>query len=694
MPPSRFAGPAERAAPFARPGLPPDKTARPFRVVSPFEPRGDQQQAIAQLAEGLERGDPNQVLLGVTGSGKTYSVARVIEAVNRPALVMAHNKTLAAQLYQEFRSFFPDNAVEYFVSYYDYYQPEAYVPASDTYIEKEATINDEIDRLRLSATRSLFERRDVLIVASVSCIYGLGSPEAYYGMLVVFEEGAEFPSRQALLRKLVEMQYERNDASLERGRFRVRGDTVEIVPGYEDLGLRVRLYGDEVERLARFDPLTGRELARESRVTLFPRTHYVAREEDLARALVTIREELDEHHPKLLQEGKLLEAQRLMQRTLFDLDMLAESGHCHGIENYSRHFTGRAPGEPPPTLMDYLPPDALIVVDESHQTYPQVRGMFAGDQARKRTLVEHGFRLPSALDNRPLSFAEWEERVGQAISASATPGPYELEAVGGVVVEQIIRPTGLLDPEVEVRPAADQVDDLLGEIRETVARGERVLVTTLTKRMAEDLTEYYHEFGVRCRYLHSDIDTLERVQLLRSLRLGEFDVLIGINLLREGLDLPEVSLVAILDADREGFLRSEGSLIQTMGRAARHASGRALLYADHETGSMKRALGETRRRRALQRAFNEEHGIVPRTVVKDVAAAFAPASAGAATAEEEDWDRAMGLFEAPPEGPEALEREIARLRKEMKKAARDLEFERAARLRDHLREIQHTALLR
>ncbi len=694
MPPSRFAGPAERAAPFARPGLPPDKTARPFRVVSPFEPRGDQQQAIAQLAEGLERGDPNQVLLGVTGSGKTYSVARVIEAVNRPALVMAHNKTLAAQLYQEFRSFFPDNAVEYFVSYYDYYQPEAYVPASDTYIEKEATINDEIDRLRLSATRSLFERRDVLIVASVSCIYGLGSPEAYYGMLVVFEEGAEFPSRQALLRKLVEMQYERNDASLERGRFRVRGDTVEIVPGYEDLGLRVRLYGDEVERLARFDPLTGRELARESRVTLFPRTHYVAREEDLARALVTIREELDEHHPKLLQEGKLLEAQRLMQRTLFDLDMLAESGHCHGIENYSRHFTGRAPGEPPPTLMDYLPPDALIVVDESHQTYPQVRGMFAGDQARKRTLVEHGFRLPSALDNRPLSFAEWEERVGQAISASATPGPYELEAVGGVVVEQIIRPTGLLDPEVEVRPAADQVDDLLGEIRETVARGERVLVTTLTKRMAEDLTEYYHELGVRCRYLHSDIDTLERVQLLRSLRLGEFDVLIGINLLREGLDLPEVSLVAILDADREGFLRSEGSLIQTMGRAARHASGRAVLYADHETGSMKRALGETRRRRALQRAFNEEHGIVPRTVVKDVAAAFAPASAGAATAEEEDWDRAMGLFEAPPEDPEALEREIARLRKEMKKAARDLEFERAARLRDHLREIQHTALLR
>ena len=691
---SRFAGPAERAAPYARPGLPPGKTARPFRVVSPFEPRGDQRQAIDYLAEGLGRGDPNQVLLGVTGSGKTYSVARVIEAVNRPALVIAHNKTLAAQLYQEFRSFFPENAVEYFVSYYDYYQPEAYVPASDTYIEKEATINEEIDRLRLSATRSLFERRDVLIVASVSCIYGLGSPEAYYGMLVVFEEGTEFPSRQALLRKLVEMQYERNDASLERGRFRVRGDTVEIVPGYEDLGLRVRLFGDEVERLSRFDPLTGRELSRESRVTLFPRTHYVAREEDLARALITIREELDEHHPNLLGQGKLLEAQRLMQRTLFDLDMLAESGHCHGIENYSRHFTGRAPGEPPPTLMDYLPRDAVIVVDESHQTYPQIRGMFAGDQARKRTLVEHGFRLPSALDNRPLSFDEWEQRVGQAISVSATPGPYELDAVGGAVVEQINRPTGLLDPEVEVRPAGDQVDDLLGEIRDTVARGERVLVTTLTKRMAEDLSEYYHELGVRCRYLHSDIDTLERVQLLRSLRLGEFDVLIGINLLREGLDLPEVSLVAILDADREGYLRSEGALIQTVGRAARHASGRAILYADHETGSMQRALGETRRRRALQQAYNEEHGIVPRTVVKDVAEAFAPESAGRAAAEEDDWDRAMGLLEPPPDHPEALEREVARLRKEMKKAARELEFERAARLRDHLRELQHGALMR
>ena len=693
--PSRFAGPAERAAPYARPGLPGPPTARPFRTVSSFAPKGDQERAIHELAEGLVRGDPNQVLLGVTGSGKTFTVAQVIEAVNRPALVIAHNKTLAAQLYQEFRGFFPENAVEYFVSYYDYYQPEAYVPASDTYIEKEATINEEIDRLRLSATRSLFERRDVLIVASVSCIYGLGSPEAYYGMLLVFEEGAEFPSRQALLRKLVEMQYERNDGSLERGRFRVRGDTVEIVPGYEDIGLRLRLFGDEVERIARFDPLTGRELGRESRATLFPRTHYVAREEDLARALVTIREELDEHHPKLLREGKLLEAQRLMQRTLFDLDMLAESGHCHGIENYSRHFTGRAPGEPPPTLMDYLPDDAVIVVDESHQTYPQIRGMFAGDQARKKTLVEHGFRLPSALDNRPLSFGEWESRVGQAISVSATPGPHELDAAGGVVVEQIIRPTGLLDPAVEVRPAGEQVDDLLAEIRETVARGERVLVTTLTKRMAEDLAEYYHELGVRCRYMHSDIDTLERVELLRALRIGEFDVLIGINLLREGLDLPEVSLVGILDADREGYLRSEGALIQTMGRAARHEAGRAILYADRETGSMKRALSETRRRRKVQQAFNEEHGITPRTVVKEVAEALAgPAAQKPAAAEEEDWARAVGLFEPPPEDGAAFERELSRLRKEMKKAARELEFERAARLRDHLRELQRGALLR
>ncbi len=696
---NRFGGPAERAAPHARPGLPapwnPARGSRRFRVASDFEPTGDQPGAIEALAEGIGRGDPAQVLLGVTGSGKTFTVARVIEAVNRPALVIAHNKTLAAQLYQEFRGFFPDNAVEYFVSYYDYYQPEAYVPASDTYIEKEATINDEIDRLRLSATRSLFERRDVLIVASVSCIYGLGSPEAYYGMLVVFEEGAVFPSRQALLRKLVEMQYERNDASLERGRFRVRGDTVEIVPGYDDVGLRVRLWGDEVERVSRFDPLTGRELVREPRATLFPRTHYVARQEDLTRALVSIREELDEHHPKLVAEDKLLEAQRLMQRTLFDLDMLAESGHCHGIENYSRHFTGRAPGEPPPTLMDYLPPDMLIVVDESHQTLPQIRGMYAGDQARKRTLVEHGFRLPSALDNRPLAFPEWEDRIGQMIAVSATPGPWELEAVGGVVVEQIIRPTGLLDPAVEVRPAGTQVDDLLHEIRQTAARGERVLVTTLTKRMAEDLAEYYHELGVRCRYMHADIDTLERVRLLRSLRLGEFDVLIGINLLREGLDLPEVALVAILDADREGFLRSEGALIQTVGRAARNLAGRAILYADRETRSMEGALGETRRRRSLQEAHNRKHGIVPRSVVKEISDSLAPGDGGEAetAVEEEDWARAVGLFEPPPEEPERVQREVTRLRKEMRKAARELEFERAARLRDHIRSLQQRALM-
>ncbi len=690
----RVEGPAERGAPHARPGIPGPIASRPFRVESPFEPAGDQTAAIEALVRGLERGDPHQVLLGVTGSGKTYTVAKVIEAVNRPALVIAHNKTLAAQLYQEFRQFFPDNAVEYFVSYYDYYQPEAYVPASDTYIEKEATINDEIDRLRLSATRSLFERNDVLIVASVSCIYGLGSPEAYYGMLVVFEEGAEFPSRRALLAKLVEMQYVRNDVALDRGRFRVRGDTLEIVPGYEDVGLRIRLFGDEVERIARFDPLTGRELSQESRATLFPRTHYVAAEEDLRRALVTIRAELDERHPELLGLEKRLEAQRLMQRTLFDLDMLAETGHCHGIENYSRHFTGRAPGEPPPTLMDYLPRNTVIVVDESHQTHPQIRGMFAGDQARKRVLVEHGFRLPSALDNRPLNFEEWERRIGQVIAVSATPGPHELEASGGEVVEQIIRPTGLLDPEVEIRPAGNQVDDLLEEIRITVEKGERVLVTTLTKRMAEDLAEYLHELGIRCRYLHSDIDTLERVQLLRSLRLGEFDVLVGINLLREGLDLPEVSLVAILDADREGYLRSEGALIQTIGRAARNVAGRAILYADQVTGSMDRAVTETRRRRALQEQHNQEHGITPRTVVKDITSHLVGSAGDQQDGDEEDWARAVGLLEDPSDSPEEIEKTVIRLRKEMKKASRELEFERAARIRDHIRDLQQVALLR
>ncbi len=690
----RTVGPADRAAAHARPGIPQRVASRAFRVRSQFRPAGGQEAAIDALVGGLDRGDPLQVLLGVTGSGKTYTVAKVIEAVNRPALVVAHNKTLAAQLYQEFRQFLPDNAVEYFVSYYDYYQPEAYVPQSDTYIEKEATINEEIDRLRLSATRSLFERDDVLIVASVSCIYGLGSPEAYYGMLVAFEEGASFPSRRALLAKLVEMQYVRNDFALERGRFRVRGDTVEIVPGYDDVGLRIRLFGDEVERISRFDPLTGREHSRESRVTLFPRTHYVAAAEDLNRALGSIRAELDERHPELLRRDKRLEAQRLMQRTLFDLDMLAETGHCHGIENYSRHFTGRAPGEPPPTLMDYLPRNTLVVVDESHQTHPQIRGMYAGDQARKRVLVEHGFRLPSALDNRPLNFEEWERRIGQVIAVSATPGPYELDAAGGSVVEQIIRPTGLVDPAVEVRPAGNQVDDLLEEIRTTVGNGERVLVTTLTKRMAEDLAEYLHELGVRCRYMHADIDTLERIQILRSLRLGEFDVLVGINLLREGLDLPEVSLVAILDADREGYLRSEGALIQTIGRAARNVAGRAILYADRVTGSMERAIGETRRRRALQEEHNREHGIVPQTVVKDVATHLVGETADAAAIDEDDWARAVGLLESPEGSPEEVEKTVVRLRREMKKASRELEFERAAKIRDRIRELQQFALLR
>jgi excinuclease ABC subunit B len=556
-----------------------------FRLVSDFEPKGDQPRALDELVEGLQRGDVHQVLLGVTGSGKTFTIAKVIETVDRPTLVIAHNKTLAAQLYQEFRGFFPDNAVEYFVSYYDYYQPEAYIPTTDTYIEKEATINDEIDRMRLSATRSLFERRDVLIVASVSCIYGLGSPEAYYGMLLVVEEGKQI-DRADILRKLVEIQYERNDYELRRGTFRVRGDVVEIIPAYEDLAIRIELFGDEIETLARIDPLTGKVLKLLKRVVVYPKTHYVAPREKTVAAIETIREELDRHHRELHGQGKLLEAQRIQQRTLFDLEMLQEVGYCHGIENYSRHLTGRRPGQPPPTLMDYLPGDALMIIDESHQTIPQIRGMYNGDRSRKETLVEHGFRLPSALDNRPLNFEEFEERVGQTLYTSATPGPYELEKSTGVVVEQIIRPTGLMDPEVEVRPVNGQVDDLLDEIRRRAARNDRILVTTLTKRMAEDLTEYYTELGVRCRYLHSDIDTLERVKILRDLRLGEFDVLIGINLLREGLDLPEVSLVAILDADKEGFLRSEGSLIQTMGRAARNVNGTAILYADRVTKSM------------------------------------------------------------------------------------------------------------
>ena len=666
----------------------PRKPAGDFRVASSYSPQGDQPRAIAELIEGLQRGDEHQVLLGVTGSGKTFTIAKLVEAVNRPALVIAHNKTLAAQLYQEFRAYFPDNAVEYFVSYYDYYQPEAYVPASDTFIEKEATINDEIDRMRLSATRSLFEREDVLIVASVSCIYGLGSPEAYYGMVLHVSEGEEI-DRNQVLRKLVEIQYERNDYDLRRGTFRVRGDVIEIIPGYDDMGVRLELFGDEVEAISQFDPLTGKKLWPLKRVTVFPKTHYVAPRERTVSAVRSIREELDGFHRKLYNEGKLLEAQRIQQRTLFDLEMLSEVGYCHGIENYSRHFTGLRPGEPPPNLMDYLPKDTVIVLDESHQTVPQIRGMYHGDRSRKETLVEYGFRMPSALDNRPLNFEEFEGRIGQRIYVSATPGPYELERSGGVVVEQIIRPTGLTDPEVRVRPVAGQVDDLLHELRIRTERGERVLVTTLTKRMAEDLTEYYTELGVRCRYLHSDIDTLERVKILRDLRLGEFDVLIGINLLREGLDLPEVSLVAILDADKEGFLRSTGALIQTIGRAARNLSGAAILYADKETESMRRALEETDRRRSLQEDYNREQGITPESIIKSIRGDMG------GTVEEETG--AVDVARVAEEellfgSPQEIQRELQRLRKAMKQAAKDLDFEAAAEHRDRIRALEQLEL--
>ena len=667
-----------RTVPKAKPG--------DFRLVSAFEAKGDQPGAIEELVAGLNRGDPYQVLLGVTGSGKTFTIAKVIETVNRPSLVMAHNKTLAAQLYQEFKGFFPDNAVEYFVSYYDYYQPEAYVPTSDTYIEKEATINDEIDRMRLSATRSLFERRDVLIVASVSCIYGLGSPEAYYGMLLIVEEG-ETVDRSKILRKLVEIQYERNDYDLKRGTFRVRGDIVEIIPAYEDAGVRIELFGDEVECISQIDPLTGRVLGPLKRVVIYPKTHYVTPRERTVRAIETIREELDSHTAKLRSEGKLLEAQRVAQRTLFDLEMLQEVGYCHGIENYSRHLTGREPGQPPPTLMDYLPRDVLIIIDESHQTIPQIRGMYHGDRSRKGTLVDYGFRLPSALDNRPLNFGEFEERLGPVIFVSATPAAEQLEKTEGVVVEQIIRPTGLMDPQVEVRPVSGQVDDLLHEIREREKRKERVLVTTLTKRMAEDLTEYYTELGVRCRYLHSDIDTLERVKILRDLRLGEFDALIGINLLREGLDLPEVSLVAILDADKEGFLRSEGSLIQTMGRAARNVNGTSILYADKVTDSMRRAMSETNRRRELQQKYNRKHGITPETIVKSIGAILGSVYEQDYPAIPEVAEGRLDLATA-----EELEREIKKLNKAMKRASQQLEFEKAAEIRDKIKELRQLEL--
>ncbi|HJP91320.1 MAG TPA: excinuclease ABC subunit UvrB [Pyrinomonadaceae bacterium] len=657
-----------------------------FKLQSDYKPKGDQPTAIDALVRGLNDGAKDQVLLGITGSGKTFTIASVIERTQRSTLVLAHNKTLAAQLFQEFRSLFPENAVEYFVSYYDYYQPEAYVPAADVYIEKEAIVNEEIDRLRMSATRALFERRDVIVVASVSCIYGLGDPDAYYGLLFFVEPGARM-SRDVLLQRLVELQYERSDINFQRGTFRVRGDVVEIYPSYQDQAYRIELWGDEIDSIATIDPLLGEVIEKHtSRVPIYPKTHYVMSRPTIKRAIKTVREELEWWEPKLIAEGKLVEAQRLHQRTIFDLEMIKEMGFCRGIENYSRHLTGKKPGEPPPTLLDYLPRDTLIVIDESHQSIPQVRGMFEGDQSRKRTLVEYGFRLPSALDNRPLNFKEFEARIGQTIYVSATPGPYELTKASGEVVEQIIRPTGLMDPEVEVHPVKGQIDHLLEECRQRAERHERVLVTTLTKRMAEDLTEYFTEVGVRVRYLHSDIETLERIKILRDLRRGEFDVLVGINLLREGLDLPEVSLVAILDADKEGFLRSEQSLIQTIGRAARNASGKAILYADRMTDSMKRAMEETQRRRAIQEAFNRENGITPQTIVK-------PIEATLITASEADYFKVpTEIDEIEDYSPANIEATIVRLDVEMRAAAKRFEFERAAELRDRIKVLREREL--
>ncbi|HLV94333.1 MAG TPA: excinuclease ABC subunit UvrB [Candidatus Acidoferrales bacterium] len=654
-----------------------------FKLASTYEPRGDQPQAIDQLVHGVSDGERHQVLLGVTGSGKTFTMAKVIEQINRPTIVLAHNKTLAAQLYHEFRGFFPQNAVEYFVSYYDYYQPEAYVPSSDTYIEKEATINDELDKLRMSATRSLFERRDVVVVASVSCIYGLGSPEAYYGMLLMLEHGQSV-AREAILRKLVEIQYNRAE-DLRRGTFRVRGDMIEIYPPYEEFAVRIELWGTQVEAIRKIDPLTGEIHSSDgevSRITIYPKTHYVLPAEQRERAIQSIYEELDWWKPELERQGKIVEAQRVSQRTLFDIEMMRTIGYCHGIENYSRHLSGRLPGEAPPTLFDYIPNDFLLFIDESHQTVPQLHAMYHGDRSRKETLVDYGFRMPSALDNRPLTFEEFEHRANQVIYVSATPGPYELTKSGGIVVEQVIRPTGLIDPPVEVRPVKGQVDDLLEQIRVRATRKERVLVTTLTKRMAEDLAEYFAEVGVRCRYLHSEIDTLERVRILRDLRRGEFDVLIGINLLREGLDLPEVSLVAILDADKEGYLRSATSLIQTMGRCARHLEGRAILYADRMTDSMQKAIAETSRRRAKQEAYNLENNITPQSIIKPVdmqLVKIIEADYVTVPIEEVSGDIS---------NEEQLAKTIAQLEAQMREAAKKFEFERAAALRDRIRDLK------
>ena len=661
-----------------------------FDLISPFSPAGDQPQAIAELSAGLGRGDRHQTLLGATGTGKTLTMAHVIANHGRPALVMSHNKTLAAQLYGELKQFFTHNAVEYFISYYDYYQPEAYVPSTDTYIEKDSSINEDIEKLRLRATSSLMEREDVIIVSSVSCIYGLGDPQEYRSQMLLLEVGQEI-RRKEILAGLVNIQYQRNDASFERGTFRVRGDTVELFPAYEEQGVRIELWGDEIERITRFDPLTGETIITLPRAAVYPATHFVTQRPTIEKAVGRIRAELDERLRVLLGEGRLLEAQRLESRTNFDIEMMLEIGTCAGIENYSRHIAGRREGERPACLFDYFPEDFLLIVDESHVTVPQIGGMYNGDRARKLTLVEHGFRLPSALDNRPLKFEEWEALVPKAVFVSATPGPYELEQSGGVVVEQIIRPTGLLDPEVEVRPVRGQVDDLLAEIRDRESKGERVLVTTLTKRMSEDLTDFLQGVGVRVRYLHSDIDALERVEILRDLRLGKFDVLIGINLLREGLDLPEVSLVAILDADKEGFLRSDRSLIQTVGRAARNSAGKAILYADTITGSMRRMMEETERRRVLQVAYNQEHGIIPQTIIKSVQEI--ERSTRVADARTRDREGAVARVAeerakyGEAENPQELMQQIEA---EMRDAAAQLDFERAAVLRDQLLELKAT----
>ena len=658
----------------------------PFRLGIDYQPRGDQATAIASILRGLKDGEQHQVLLGVTGSGKTFTMAKVIEATGRPSLVLAHNKTLAAQLYQEFKSYFPSNAVEYFVSYYDYYQPEAYIPSSDVYIEKEATTNDELDRLRLSATRSLFERRDVVIIASVSCIYGLGSPEAYYGMLLMLEKGQKI-SREDITKRLVEILYERNEGEFRRGAFRVRGDVIELFPTYDEAAYRISMWGDEIESLEQIDPLTGQVKQTYLRLPIYPKTHYVMQPETKEAAMRSIENELYWWKGELEKEGKRIEAQRLWQRTKFDLEMIKQIGYCHGIENYSRHFSGRLPGQAPPTLLDYLPHDSLIFLDESHQTIPQLQGMYHGDRSRKEQLVKYGFRLPSAMDNRPLTFEEFENRVQQAVYVSATPGPYELTKTGGVVIEQIIRPTGLVDPQVAIRPIRGQVDDLLHEIRLRTELNERVLVTTLTKRMAEDLTEHYTEAGVKCAYLHSEVSTLDRVKILRDLRLGIYDALIGVNLLREGLDLPEVSLVAILDADKEGFLRSSGSLIQTMGRAARHLNGHAILYGDVMTKSMARAIDETNRRRAVQTAYNEANGIEPQSITKAIDSNLVAIVEGdyvTVPLEADEPDVAVP--------PEQMSQYLAELEVKMRDAARRFDFKQAAAFRDRIQSLKKQEL--